>query len=127
MNPSAGELWAFLPVGYLLTIAIEAPILLLALSRAHPLRRRAAAGVWLTACTYPIVVLVLPLAMSSAERWQYLVVAETFAPLAECTLFALAFHSSATTGRNRLQDFCAIVVANLASFVVGGWLVSMWW
>ena len=52
------ELWRFLPFGYLLTIAIETPILLFGLSPHHPKRRRLLAGVWLTACTYPIVVLV---------------------------------------------------------------------
>ena len=87
--------WRFLVIGYLLTIAIEAPILLVALSRGHSLARRLFAGVWLTACTYPIVVLVLPMvvpplfAHPQAGEWAYLAVAETFAPVAECLLFSL--------------------------------------
>ena len=78
------ELWRFLPVGYLFTVLIEAPILLLGLSPRHSMRRRLLAGFWLTACTYPIVVLVLPLLI--ADRTVYLSVAEVFAPFAECMM-----------------------------------------
>jgi hypothetical protein len=88
---SPNELWRFLPLGYLLSILIETPILLAGLSRRHPFRRKLFAGVWLTACTYPIVVLVLPLLFAPNQRVSYLVVAETFAPVAECILFWLAF------------------------------------
>lgn len=111
------ELWRFLPLGYLLTIAIETPVLVLGLAKAHPVGRRVVAGIWLTACTYPIVVLVLPILIE--PRIPYLVVAETFAPVAECLLFALAFGSKAT----RLQDSAAIVIANLLSFGLGLLLV----
>jgi hypothetical protein len=55
-----GYLWSFLLRGYLFSIAIETPILLVGLSHVHPFKRKLFAGVWLTACTYPIVVLVLP-------------------------------------------------------------------
>jgi hypothetical protein len=114
------ELWRFLPLGYLLTIAIETPILLIGLSRRHPLRRRLIAGLWLTACTYPIVTLVLPLLFVNQSRALFLAVAETFAPLAECLLFWLAFGASAELGqRSMWRDFAAIVVANLASFLAG--------
>jgi len=106
------ELWRFLPVGYLFTIAIETPILFLGLSPPHSKKRRIFAGIWLTACTYPIVVLVLPLLF--AERWLFLLVGETFAPLAECALFWLAFGREA-----RWRDFAVIVIANLASFLIG--------
>jgi len=106
------ELWRFLPIGYLFTIAIEAPILFFGLSAHHPKRRRILAGVWLTACTYPIVVLVLPLLFS--ERWLFLLVGEIFAPVAECALFWLAFGREA-----RWRDFAVIVIANLASFLIG--------
>ena len=112
MSPS--ELWRFLPIGYLVTIAIEVPILFFWLSAHHSKLRRVVAGVWLTACTYPIVTLVLPLLLVNGSRAFYLLVAETFAPLAECLLFWLAF------GREtRWRDFGAIVIANLASFLVG--------
>ena len=110
---SPDELWQFLPFGYLLTIAIETPVLLAGLSRVHPIGRRIVAGIWLTACTYPIVVLVLPIMIE--PRIPYLIVAETFAPVAECLLFALAFGTRDT----RIRDCAAIIVANLLSFGLG--------
>jgi hypothetical protein len=105
-------------LGYLLTVAVETPLLLAGLSRRHAVRARLFAGVWLSACTYPVVWLVLPPLFP--ERWLYLLVAETFAPLAECVLFWLAFvrgqpHSPGATTR----DMFAIVAANLGSFGVG--------
>jgi DMSO reductase anchor subunit len=117
---SSTELWHFLPLGYLLTILIETPILITGLSRRHPLRRKLFAGVWLTACTYPIVVLVLPLLFAPDQRCLYLVVAETFAPVAECALFWLAFGNKEQVGKPSMwRDFLVIIVANLASFGVG--------
>jgi len=98
------------------------------LSERHSTRRRLLAGVWLTACTYPIVTLVLPLVFVSYSRGLFLLVAEVFAPVAECVLFWLAFGSKerlATTGMWR--DFLAIVVANLASFGVGEILNAWHW
>ena len=124
MSPS--ELWRFLPLGYLLTIAIETPILLAGLSSRHPRSRRAFAGVWLTACTYPIVTLVLPLLLANHTRATFLLVAETFAPAMECLLFWLAFGVREEFGhRSMWRDFAAIVVANLASFLVGE-LLNVW-
>jgi hypothetical protein len=117
MTPT--ELWYFLPLGYCLTVLVETPVLLVGLSARHPLRRRLFAGVWLNACSYPVVVLVLPLVFGDA-RLAYLVVAETFAPVAECALFWLAFGSRAEWGRASMwRDSAAIVLANLASFGVG--------
>ena len=112
MSPQ--ELWRFLPIGYLFTIVIETPILLRGLSPHHSVKRRLLSGIWLTACTYPIVVLVLPLLLVNQSRALFLLVAETFAPVAECLLFWLAFGKEA-----RWRDFGVIVVANLASFVIG--------
>lgn len=117
MSPEA--LWSFLPVGYLLTVVLEIPVLLLLLSPAHPLRRRLLAGLWLTACTYPVVVLVLPLWIP--DRLPYLLVAEVFAPAAECGLFALAFQHGLKRAERR-RDWLAIILANLVSFGVGEWL-----
>lgn len=108
------DLWQFLPVGYLLTIAIETPILFFGLSSYHSKRRRIFAGLWLTACTYPIVTLVLPLLLVDQSRAFYLLIAEVFAPVTECLLFWLAFGKEA-----RWRDFAVIVVANVASFLVG--------
>ena len=111
---SPHDLWRFLPIGYLFTIAIETPILLLGLSRHHGIKRRLLSGIWLTACTYPIVVLVLPLLLVNQSRTLYLVVAETFAPVAECLLFWAAFGKE-----TKWRDFAVIVLANLASFLLG--------
>lgn len=108
-------------VAYLLTVAIELPTLLIGLSRRHPVSHRMFAGFWLTGCTYPILWLVLPeLIDTVADRVLYLVVGETFVPIAECFLFWIAFgkcepHSRGAT----IRDFAAIVVANLLSFGLG--------
>jgi hypothetical protein len=126
LNPS--ELWRFFPIGYLLTIAIETPILILGLSNRHSFRRRLLAGVWLTACTYPIVTLVLPLVFVNYSRGTFLIVAEVFAPVAECVLFWLAFGSSEQFGNKTIwRDFVTIIIANLVSFGVGEVLNAYEW
>jgi hypothetical protein len=115
-----GRLWLFLPFGYLLTILIETPVLLFGLSPKISLRQKLWCGVWLTACTYPVVVLVLPAAMQDVSRNVYLLVAETFAPVAECFLFWLAFRGREDLAMNDwLRCLAAIVAANLASFGIG--------
>lgn len=122
------ELWRFFPVGYLVTILVETPILLVGLSRKHNLAARLFAGIWLTACTYPIVTLVLPLVLVNESRWLYLLVAESFAPIAECALFWLAFGKREDLGsRGMWRDFAAIVVANLMSFGLGEILTAWKW
>jgi hypothetical protein len=117
------QLWAFLPVGYLVTAAIETPVLLLGLSARHPIRDRLIAGLWLTACTYPIVVLVFPyLVWGPLGRTAYLAVSETFAPVAECALFWLAYDRRQPRSRRAtLRDLAAVTAANVASFLVGAW------
>ena len=126
-------LWRFLIVGYLVTIAIETPILIFGLSKRHPLKHRFFAGVWLTACTYPIVVLVLPTAFGVAENPQayptYLLVAEIFAPVAECLLFWIVFGTAEPRSRGAtIRDMVVIIVANLASFGFGLLLERLdWW
>jgi len=90
------------------------------------LKRKLMAGVWLTACTYPIVTLVLPLLLAAYSRATYLLIAETFAPIAECTLFWLAFGSKSEQWRMSMwRDFGVIVLANLASFGAGE-LLNRW-
>src|SRR5580765_5995557 len=102
---SSSELWRFLLIGYPFTILIETPILLIGLSSRHGLKRRLFAGIWLTACTYPIVVLVLPLIFAGASRTVYLAVAETFAPVAECALFWSAYGTTEELGKRSMwQD-----------------------
>lgn len=119
-NVSLDRLWVFLPFGYLLTILIETPVLLLGLSPKISFKQKLWCGVWLTACTYPIVVLVLPAIFLDYSRSLYLVVAETFAPVAECVLFWLAFRNKNLLETNDwIRCFIAIVLANLTSFGFG--------
>ncbi len=119
MPPEPAALWSFLPWGYLLTVAIEVPVLLVGLSARHPLRDRLLAGLALTAFTYPIVVCVLPPLVWGPWGWgAYLVVAETLAPVAECLLFRAAF-GPAPHRRAAVQDAATIVLANLLSFGLG--------
>lgn len=125
------NLWAFLPLGYLATILTETPVLLLGLSPRHSLSQRLVAGIWLTACTYPIVVLVLPLVLPQVDLsdpeaglwpyYLYLTVAEIFAPAAECLLFYLAFIQPREEADDAatVRDLIAVTVANLASFLLG--------
>lgn len=110
------ELWYFLPFGYFLTILIEIPVLLFGLTSRLSTTEKVMSGVWLTASTYPIVVLVLPTLFFGESRLLYLLVAETFAPVAECVLFMLAFHSR---GIKWTGSLIAIILANLASFGIG--------
>ena len=123
-NLPLGDLWYFLPFGYLLTILIETPVLLLGLSSKLSLKQRLLCGVWLTACTYPIVVLVLPTVFYGNPRWLYLTVAEIFAPSAECLLFWLAFRGKYIEWP---RSFTAIIIANLASFGAGEMLNYYQW
>jgi hypothetical protein len=113
-------------VGFVLTITTETAVLLALLSRRHRVRTRLFAGVWLSACTYPVVWLVLPPFFEA--RWVYLVVAETFAPAAECMLFWFAFARHRTpNARATARDMAAIVIANLCSFGLGEWIHAGGW
>jgi hypothetical protein len=128
MALSPSELWYFLSFGYLLTVLIETPVLLIGLSPKLNFKQRLLCGVWLTACTYPVVVLVLPTLMFGFERWQYLAVAEVFAPAAECFIFWLAFRTTQLFDATAwVRSFVAIVVANLASFGTGEIFNSYGW
>ena len=126
MPPTEEELWRLLPWGYLLTIALETPVLMFGLSARHSWSRKLFAGVWLTAGTYPIVGILLPLTV-----WQwwghtaYLIVAETFAPAAECAIFMLTYPHEPEAPSTLIRDCAAIVAANLASFLVGGYLFEL--
>jgi hypothetical protein len=75
--PDTAALWWFLPWGYLFTVAVELPVLLVGLAPRHSLRDRLVAGLALTAFTYPIVICVLPpLVWEPWGRTWYLAVAE---------------------------------------------------
>lgn len=120
MAPTNAELWSFLVGGYFLTVLIETPILFFGLSRRHSTFTKLLAGFWLTACTYPIVILVLPnLLWRPFGYWPYIAVAETFAPLAECLLFHFFASRIASDQRTTFQDSLAITGANLTSFLLG--------
>jgi hypothetical protein len=122
------DLWLFLPAGYLLSVALETPVLLIGLTKQLSFKQRLFAGLWLTACTYPIVVLVLPIVFASSPRSLYLLVAETFAPVAECALFWLAFRRKLTISTlDWLRNFAVIIVANLLSFAGGELLNATRW
>ncbi|MBK7511563.1 MAG: hypothetical protein IPI76_04780 [Chloracidobacterium sp.] len=121
-------MWRFLPFGYLLTILIETPILLVGLSPKVTFKQKLLCGVWLTACTYPIVILVLPALFFDTSRFVYLTVAEIFAPVAECALFWLAFRGKGLLGPGDwTRSLIAIVIANLASFGFGEIMNSNGW
>jgi hypothetical protein len=127
-NLPLSDLWLFLPIGYVATILIETPVLLFGLSPKLSLKQKLLCGVWLTACTYPIVVLVLPAIFWDYSRTLYLAVAETFAPAAECLLFWFAFRGKdflVTAGW--MRSFVAIIIANLASFGIGEVLNAYRW
>ncbi len=66
------------------------------------------------------MVLVLPLSLPATwPRWGFLLVAETFAPLAECLLFWFTWRNEIPDRRSGWRDMAAIVAANLASFSLG--------
>lgn len=119
-NAPLDRLWYFLPLGYVTTILIETPILLFGLSPKLSFKQKFLCGIWLTACTYPVVVLVLPAAIQDFSRNAYLAVAETFAPVGECLLFWLAFRGkNLLETKDWIRSFIAIVAANLVSFGIG--------
>jgi hypothetical protein len=115
------DLAVFMVVGYLATVSIEGCILWFGLSSQHSKRTRLLAAFWLTACTYPMVVLVLPVLELSQSRWVYLLVAESFAIIGECLLFRAAFPKE--PAGSSLRDTAVVAVANLASFLLG----ELWW
>jgi len=120
-----GQLLLLMGIFYLITISVETPILIAGLSRRHPIRKRFFAGIWLTACTYPIVWIVLQRLI--ADYNLYIVVAEIFAPTAECLLFWLAFGRTEPRTRHDVAVDCiAITIANVASFLVGV-LINLRW
>jgi hypothetical protein len=135
MSVDPAALWRWLPVGYALTVALEAPVLLAGLGTARPdvqsrpagllrrgtrrytVRQRLAAACWLTGVTYPVVAVALPVAMwPHASYLTYIIVAETFAIAAECLLF------KAVWGGSR-RDRAVVALANVVSASLG-WLFT---
>ena len=117
---STVEMVLFLIIGYVVTTAIEGPVLYFGLSDRISRSDRITYGLLLTAFTYPVVVIVLPTIFSMAgltSRALFLVIAETFAPVAEVLLFR--FVSNQNLFRRPDRDAFVIVFANLASFILG--------
>jgi hypothetical protein len=118
---------------YALTVVCETPVLLLALSRRHSLGARIFAGVWLNACSYPVVFFVFPKLIGGDPLTgtelipNHLIVSEIFAPVSECLLFWLAFIRGRPRDRGAtIQDMVVVVLANLTSFMVGEFLQPLW-
>lgn len=112
-------------VGYLLTILIETPVLIVGLSQRHSMKRRILAGFLLTACSYPFISFLFPM-WFEPQSAPYLWLAETFAPLSECFVFWLIFCRKFPPERKALiRDFAAVISANLVSFGVGEILKQM--
>ena len=136
MPPAPHNLWPIFPLGLALSIALELPVLLVGLSRRHSLRRRVLAAIWLTSCTLPIVWFVLPeliwRPLGPSGELPYVVIAEIFAPAAECLLFWWAYilwHPRETKAPSSsrfatLQDMAAIIAANLLSFLLGAYVLA---
>lgn len=128
--PSPEALWHWVPFGFVLTVALELPVLLVGLSPwgrsrwhatpPHPtVGQRAAAAVWLTAVTYPIVAVALPLMLWPRAPYAiYVGVAEAFAITAECLLYR-------TIWRGTRSDLAVVAAANVVSATVG-LLVTAW-
>jgi hypothetical protein len=121
--------WIWFVPFYLFTISIETPVLVVGLSPRHSLGRRIFCGFWLTACTYPIVFLVLPLVFDpTTDRVRYLIVGESVAHFGECALFWAAFGTREEFGKLSMwRDLAAVFLANTASFVAGEIVFQLPW
>jgi hypothetical protein len=111
---------------WVLTVLVEGVVLWFGLEGRHDRRTRVFAALWLSSCTLPVVHFAFPAlrgAGLSDAGWMGL--AEVFAPLAECALFALVVAPATACPESiRLptwcqRDFAAIVVAHRASFDLG--------
>lgn len=117
---TATQQWLFLLFGYLATVSIELPILYAGLQKKHTRSQRVCAGLLLTAFTYPIVVLVLPACFALANlqsRFAFLLIAETYAPVAEILFFRFMHNQKLLAKPDR--DAAVILAANLSSFLLG--------
>lgn len=119
------EAFLFLLLGYCATVAVEIPVLLVGLAPEHNRQTKLSAGLLLTAFTYPVVVLVLPILVT--QTWghtAYLLVAETYAPIAEVLFFRFITNQSLLAHPDR--DAVAIILANISSFALGAAGLSSW-
>ena len=124
---SIGTLWLLLIFGYLVTVLIEIPILLVGLPRKYAISEKIVNGLLLTAITYPVVVMVLPAiftGMGIESRVLFLAVAESFAPITEVLFFRYLTDRPLAARIDR--DAVVIVIANLTSFLLGEAGLSQW-
>lgn len=122
---SIRDMWMFLPVGYVLTVLIETPVLIVGLSPRHSTARKIASSIWLNACSYPVVALVLPLVLAGWPKAVYVAVAEVFAPVCECLLFLAAFYGPGELWRRDMwRDVGAVTAANIVSFSIGELIIA---
>lgn len=125
---STNYLWVFFPIGYVTTVLIETTVLIFLLSPKLSFKQKILCGIWLTACTYPIVVLVLPALLADYPRWVYLTIGELFAHFGECVIFWLAFREREDfTTKDWIRCFIAVLLANFASFSIGEILNAYNW
>lgn len=106
-------------VALLLTLAVETPIVTVALARWYrvPAARGVTIAVGASLLTHPVVWFVLPqFLVSTVGSTGYLLVAEGFAWLVEAGIFWLAIR------RDPIGLLLLSLVANLASFTLGGLL-----
>lgn len=109
--------------GYLTTVSVEVPILLVLLSARHGVKRTIVAALWITLCSYPLVVLTLPSFFPpTRSRLLYYAAAESTAITIEVVLFLCVFGQpggSRNLTPQRGRDCFAIILANASSFLVG--------
>ena len=118
MSPT--EQCLFLLFGYCVTVVVELPILYVGLSRKHTRSERVTAGFLLTAFTYPMVILVLPglfTLWGVHSRTALLLLAETYAPIAEVLFFRCFLNQRLLAKPDR--NAVVILAANLSSFLLG--------
>jgi hypothetical protein len=106
---------------YIISVSIETPVLCWLLSPRYSMATRVFCGFFLTACSYPVMALVLPRIVNPFSNYfTFMTVAEVFAPVSECFVFWVLFARRAGPGKGSLKrDFVAIILANLASFAAG--------
>ena len=118
------EMCLFLVVGYVVTVSVELPVLYFGLASRHSPSERLMFAFILTAFTYPIVILVMPVLLHPLGRLAYVGIAELFAPLAEVALFRFFDRQKIVSRLDR--DAGVIVFANVLSFLLGEAFLTEW-
>jgi hypothetical protein len=106
---------------FLLTLAVEAPIVLLLVRRAEPDLFRLAVIVLFANLATHLAVWYVITQLLLVGSWQYLVVAESWAVAAEAIVYWAALR-----GLRLTSAAVVATVANLASFAAGRALAALW-